>query len=761
MANEVQTSYTTGATLYFQCRNSVGQPWNHVTQAFETFTLADWADYALPMTEETGAGYYMGSIDAAALQSNMSVSIYVQAGGSAASSDLFVSGGVYLPSVGAAASVTGAVGSVAAPVTLPTSVPAAYATSANQTTILNAVNTITSNVARAKMVLPTFMARPSTGLSVYAVNVYLYNLEGHLEDADSNTITIAAANAAGGSLNAGLSSTTMTRVSTGLYTVNYTVSPTDATGEVIFSIAWSINAVAMSTAMASMVEDAESLATLAAIEAKTNLIGTNSADSPNAVTAQNTITLNLNASVSSRSVYAGTDTPGTTTLLGRLPQALLFDTSGFVKADTESIIGTPPTLTGGNLNVNATNMITLPAIYSAEVIGGGTVTFTGSLFTTSYESGATVYMIVYNSTGAVYTPSSGQFFSYAEPNWQYYAIAAAEQRPTGFYSGVFPTIPAGNYTVRCFAQAGASPAATDYCFAAATYLPNTLSANLPSIYPADVTEWDGVTVTTVVPNTASVTLATSQSFNNTGQTTDYPVTVASTNVTEWNGMAITTAVPNTASVTLATSQSFNNTGQTTDYPVAISGNGAYVVTAPVVDQNGVALQSVTVSLSANGYTYTALTNSSGIAGFNLNAATYTVAVFLAGYNLLSLPANAVVSSAMTLPTISLTKQTIAQPSVCQCTGTLYSSFGPVAGASVAFQMILPPPGAPVGVGETNAVVTATTDTDGLLTTNNGLNNYVPLFAGATYSITWGIGNQLPPFLVPSASTANLPAMVGS
>lgn len=44
---------------------------------------------------------------------------------------------------------------------------------------------------------------------------------------------------------------------------------------------------------------------------------------------------NLDAAISSRSTYAGADTPGTGTLLGRLTQAIVFDGSGFVKSDVE------------------------------------------------------------------------------------------------------------------------------------------------------------------------------------------------------------------------------------------------------------------------------------------------------------------------------------------------------------------------------------------------------------------------------------------
>ena len=56
----------------------------------------------------------------------------------------------------------------------------------------------------------------------------------------------------------------------------------------------------------------------AAIKLQTDKIGANAADSPNAIAAQGTIAARLDATVSSRSTYAGADTPGTTTLVAAI-----------------------------------------------------------------------------------------------------------------------------------------------------------------------------------------------------------------------------------------------------------------------------------------------------------------------------------------------------------------------------------------------------------------------------------------------------------
>ncbi len=239
-------------------------------------------------------------------------------------------------------------------VVLPSTVPPGYATSANQATILNAVNGITTNTARSKIVIPSVLVQPTSGSAAYAINVYLYNLQGQLEDAASQTVTIAAANATGGSLDAGLSSTTMTRVSLGVYAVTYTVQSTDATGEAIFTINWTIGTDALASAVATLVEQADSLTTLLAIQSQTNKIGTNSGDSPNAVTAQGQIAALPSASANATAAAAA--------ILVNPSQKLATNANGEVTITNP--IPVPPTTT--QIQAALAAGTPLPAVLSAS-----------------------------------------------------------------------------------------------------------------------------------------------------------------------------------------------------------------------------------------------------------------------------------------------------------------------------------------------------------------------------------------------------------
>jgi len=142
-------------------------------------------------------------------------------------------------------------------------------TSANQTSILNAVNAITTSTARSAPRVPVFMPRPASSSLTYLVEIYLYDLKGNLEDADSNTVTIHARNSAGTSCDAGLSATTMTRVSAGHYRVSYTVAYTDTAEAVYFDFTWAVGTVSMADGGVAQVQDAENYAYLAAIYAAT------------------------------------------------------------------------------------------------------------------------------------------------------------------------------------------------------------------------------------------------------------------------------------------------------------------------------------------------------------------------------------------------------------------------------------------------------------------------------------------------------------
>jgi hypothetical protein len=150
-------------------------------------------------------------------------------------------------------------------------VAATVATLANQTSILTAIGAITTNTARGRSVVSSFFARPTTSNTVFEIDVQVYSLQGQLEAPDAAP-TVGARNAAGTSLSAALGSTTMTLVSTGKYKVTYTVNSTDPTGQVFFDFAWAVGGVNFGLVDETMVEDAESLSTLAAIVAKTSLL---------------------------------------------------------------------------------------------------------------------------------------------------------------------------------------------------------------------------------------------------------------------------------------------------------------------------------------------------------------------------------------------------------------------------------------------------------------------------------------------------------
>ena len=66
----VETLYGSGATLYFVLRSFINNArvvWNASTGAWEAYNSAHWSQYAIPMTEDAGSGYYSGVYPAAAI----------------------------------------------------------------------------------------------------------------------------------------------------------------------------------------------------------------------------------------------------------------------------------------------------------------------------------------------------------------------------------------------------------------------------------------------------------------------------------------------------------------------------------------------------------------------------------------------------------------------------------------------------------------------------------------------------------------------
>lgn len=120
MAAKIILPHLTAATVYVVIfRTSDGQWWNTDSSAFENFTLANWADYAIALTElDTGVGVYSANFPSLVAGSYSGYG-YEQAGGSPAVSDTRIalsawdwSGSAFL-NLNAVGSVTGAVGSIA------------------------------------------------------------------------------------------------------------------------------------------------------------------------------------------------------------------------------------------------------------------------------------------------------------------------------------------------------------------------------------------------------------------------------------------------------------------------------------------------------------------------------------------------------------------------------------------------------------------------------------------------------------------------
>lgn len=93
MANELQTVYTTGKTLYAVIVNLSGQAWNTATPAFESITAADWGNYAVSLTLQSTTQLYIGNFPTGiTTPGRYSVSIFLQVGGSPATTDTYIGG---------------------------------------------------------------------------------------------------------------------------------------------------------------------------------------------------------------------------------------------------------------------------------------------------------------------------------------------------------------------------------------------------------------------------------------------------------------------------------------------------------------------------------------------------------------------------------------------------------------------------------------------------------------------------------------------
>lgn len=95
MANEQQTNFTTGSTVYALIRNTNALIWNNSTSAFESYLSANVPDYAITMTENgTGSGWYVGNfptgIDTPGI---FYIEFFDQFGATPANTDTYIAGG--------------------------------------------------------------------------------------------------------------------------------------------------------------------------------------------------------------------------------------------------------------------------------------------------------------------------------------------------------------------------------------------------------------------------------------------------------------------------------------------------------------------------------------------------------------------------------------------------------------------------------------------------------------------------------------------
>ncbi|MBM4029196.1 MAG: hypothetical protein FJ280_27930 [Planctomycetes bacterium] len=91
MANEIQTDYASGSTLYAVIRNRAGQVWHPGQQGFETWGTngRTAADYACALTDKAGSRY-VGDFDAGIPAGDYGIQVFRQAGATPADTDPLV-----------------------------------------------------------------------------------------------------------------------------------------------------------------------------------------------------------------------------------------------------------------------------------------------------------------------------------------------------------------------------------------------------------------------------------------------------------------------------------------------------------------------------------------------------------------------------------------------------------------------------------------------------------------------------------------------
>ena len=88
MANEIRATYDSGQSLYVLIFDSTGQVWDAAGSNWENYAAAQQDNYDIPLSETaTYSGQYRGTFPAAISSGMYSVVLFLQAGGTPASTD--------------------------------------------------------------------------------------------------------------------------------------------------------------------------------------------------------------------------------------------------------------------------------------------------------------------------------------------------------------------------------------------------------------------------------------------------------------------------------------------------------------------------------------------------------------------------------------------------------------------------------------------------------------------------------------------------
>lgn len=185
------------------------------------------------------------------------------------------------------------------------------------------------------------------------------------------------------------------------------------------------------------------------------------------------------------------------------------------------------------------------------------------------------------------------------------------------------------------------------------------------------------------------------------------------------------------------------------------GNGVNTVTLTVTDTNSVPLQSAWVTFGSGPALYSGATNASGQITFNVNSATWAVAIYKQGYSFAG--ANLVVSGNTTqtysMSTVSITP---SNPGFTTGYATCYDQNGNIlAGVTITAAMVQ------AGAADTGHVYDTVIATE--LSNASGLVQFSNLVLGATYQFTRGTKGTPFNLTIPTTagSTFALPSFVGN